>query len=112
MSDSKIDLSELSFEELETLMDDAGRRIRELREERKEEIRRQCRVLAAEIGETVESLFALPSPTPKRSKVKPKYRNPNPPHETWSGRGKQPRWFADALASGLSREDLLMSEPH
>jgi DNA-binding protein H-NS len=25
--------------------------------------------------------------------VIPKYRNPNDPSETWSGRGKQPRWL-------------------
>jgi len=27
---------------------------------------------------------------------------------TWSGRGKQPRWFSDALAGGKSAEDLLI----
>jgi DNA-binding protein H-NS len=32
--------------------------------------------------------------------VVPKYRNPNEPSETWSGRGKQPRWLVAALKSG------------
>src|SRR5437016_4358588 len=33
-------------------------------------------------------------------KVFPKYSNPKNPNETWSGRGKQPRWVASQLGSG------------
>lgn len=33
-------------------------------------------------------------------RVFPKYRNPALPNETWSGRGKQPRWLVAALKSG------------
>ena len=29
-----------------------------------------------------------------------RYRNPNNQQETWTGRGKQPRWLAAAIASG------------
>src|SRR4051812_29995743 len=32
--------------------------------------------------------------------VFPKYRNPEAPTETWSGRGKQPRWITSQLKSG------------
>jgi DNA-binding protein H-NS len=32
--------------------------------------------------------------------VLPKYRNPSSPSETWSGRGKQPRWLVAELKSG------------
>jgi DNA-binding protein H-NS len=35
-------------------------------------------------------------------RVLPKYRNPNEPSQTWSGRGKQPRWLTAALKSGRS----------
>ena len=37
--------------------------------------------------------------------VLPKYRNPNDPSETWSGRGKTPRWMKAALVSGGKLED-------
>lgn len=52
-----------------------------------------------------------PAPRPKRPypRVHPKYRNPNLPHETWSGRGKQPKWLAAALRTGHSIEDFLIS---
>jgi DNA-binding protein H-NS len=39
-------------------------------------------------------------------KVLPKFRNPKPPHQTWSGRGHQPRWVSELLAAGKSLDDL------
>ena len=38
--------------------------------------------------------------------VLPKYFNPNQPSETWSGRGKQPRWLVAQLRSGRRIEDF------
>jgi DNA-binding protein H-NS len=39
-------------------------------------------------------------------KVHPKFRNPEPPHETWSGRGMQPRWVTGMIDAGKSLDDL------
>lgn len=47
------------------------------------------------------------SATAKRS-VAPKYRHPKT-GETWSGRGKAPRWLMAAEADGASRESFLIS---
>jgi DNA-binding protein H-NS len=46
--------------------------------------------------------------TPRRSypKVYSNFRNPEPPHQTWSGRGHQPRWVRELLSAGKSIEDL------
>jgi len=41
-------------------------------------------------------------------KVLPKYRNPKNPAETWSGRGKQPRWLTAQLRSGKKVNDFLI----
>jgi len=38
--------------------------------------------------------------------VFPKYRNPAEPSETWSGRGKQPRWLTAQLKSGKRLDDF------
>jgi DNA-binding protein H-NS len=38
--------------------------------------------------------------------VSPKYRNPERPSETWSGRGKQPRWLVAHLKSGRRIDDF------
>jgi DNA-binding protein H-NS len=45
-------------------------------------------------------------------KVHPKYRNPERPFETWSGRGKQPRWVSAQLRSGKKVDELLISRTH
>ena len=41
-------------------------------------------------------------------RVLPKYRNPAEPAETWSGRGKQPRWLTAQLRSGKKLNDFLI----
>jgi DNA-binding protein H-NS len=51
----------------------------------------------------VSVLHDLRRPYPE---VHPKFRNPNPPHQTWSGRGKQPRWIREVLAEGRQLDDL------
>ena len=38
--------------------------------------------------------------------VVPKFANPDEPSQVWSGRGKQPQWVTEKLASGLALEDL------
>lgn len=42
---------------------------------------------------------------PKR-KVAPKYKNPENPEQTWSGRGRRPDWVNKALAAGASLDDM------
>jgi DNA-binding protein H-NS len=54
-------------------------------------------------------------PTARRRpypKVHPKYRNPERPSETWSGRGKQPHWVGAQLRSGKKVDDLLIARAH
>ena len=38
--------------------------------------------------------------------VSAKYRNPDNPSETWSGRGHQPRWLQAQLSHGRTLADL------
>jgi DNA-binding protein H-NS len=45
-------------------------------------------------------------------RVLPKYQNPERPFETWSGRGKQPRWVGAYLSLGKTVDDLAVSRPH
>ena len=44
----------------------------------------------------------------RRGTVAAKYRNPDNLTETWSGRGRKPRWVKEQLASGKSLESLLI----
>lgn len=45
------------------------------------------------------------SSSTKGTKVAAKYRNPET-GDTWTGRGRQPKWVEAALASGKALEDL------
>ena len=45
-------------------------------------------------------------------KVHPKYRNPERPSETWSGRGKQPHWVGAQLRSGKKVDEFLIARTH
>ena len=38
----------------------------------------------------------------------PRFRNPDNPEQTWSGRGRRPRWFHEAEAAGRPLEDLMV----
>ena len=42
----------------------------------------------------------------KRGKVAPKYRNPEDPKATWTGRGKQPIWVRTYLENGGTLESI------
>ena len=44
----------------------------------------------------------------KYPRVFAKYRNPNEPSETWSGRGKQPRWLTAALKTGHTIDEFVI----
>ena len=48
------------------------------------------------------------APKAKRNgpKAPAKYRNPNDPKQTWTGRGRRPAWFVSAMADGKTEKDL------
>lgn len=61
-------------------------------------------------GQADVTRIGKPPPRRRYPKVLPKYCNPLQPTETWSGRGKQPRWLVAALQSGHTLEDLKIRE--
>ena len=40
----------------------------------------------------------------------PAYRNPCNSAETWTGRGRQPKWLREALARGMRLADLAINQ--
>lgn len=57
---------------------------------------------------SAELNFAPKSERRPYPKVHPKYHNPKNHKETWSGRGKQPRWLVAQLKSGKKLADFLI----
>jgi len=58
----------------------------------------------------LDALFGSERPKKKRKPVAPKYRNPVNADETWTGRGRKPRWIIDMLAAGGSLDDALIDK--
>lgn len=108
-----MNLAEMSVEELLQLQEQVAREIKLRRARDKKEVLSKIRALAAAGGYTLEELVAgaatTGEPAKKTRTVAPKYRHLQNPSLTWTGRGKQPRWVADYLASGKNLSDLLIA---
>lgn len=102
-----IELKNLSKKQLAELMQRAESRSRELDAEELNKVRADVRAYAQSKGYTIEQLFGGRGRKARR-KAAPKYRNPADPSQTWSGRGKRPRWFHAALKAGRKEKDLLI----
>jgi DNA-binding protein H-NS len=61
--------------------------------------------LHEEISEVLAARLAAEKRRPYPP-VRPKFRNPDNPAETWAGRGRQPRWVAEQLRLGRRMEEL------
>jgi DNA-binding protein H-NS len=65
--------------------------------------------LQSQLDELGRRFGGSPKDLPQRRpypKVEPKFRNPTNPLETWSGRGKAPRWVVELLATGADLDEL------
>jgi DNA-binding protein H-NS len=107
MAKTGIDLSKLSLEELQSLARDIEIEVVSRREADRDRVLNQMRELAGSLGMTLEEVVR--GEKGKGVPVPVKYRNPDNPVLTWSGRGKRPAWVNEALASGKSLEDLAAS---
>lgn len=115
-----IDINALSAKELESLISQARKRKTTLAKRKPlAVVRKKLTAQAKAEGYSISELFgtaaATPraprAPTAKKSrkslgKVAPKYRNPQNPEETWTGRGKQPRWLAAYTSQGRGLEEF------
>ncbi|HSN86521.1 MAG TPA: H-NS histone family protein [Thermoanaerobaculia bacterium] len=109
-----IDLSTLTIEELQALARDIEEEVVARRESERERVLAQMRELAGSLGMTLEDFLRLErgrgraanaaAKVPASSTVK--YRHPENPVLTWSGRGKRPLWINEWLAAGHTLEEL------
>lgn len=110
----KFNLDAMSVDEMWQLHEEISRVLsvrltsekREL-EKRLAQLRRETEIRQPEQAEPSSGTHA---PRRKYPRVLPKYRNPKEPSETWSGRGKQPRWLAAALNAGHTIEEFLIGD--
>ena len=111
--DRKSDFEAMDFDRLWLLYEDLTKVLAEKIAAEKIELEKRLAQLnsISPIGEAGSSLPRPETDRPRRKypKVLPKYFNPSAPTETWSGRGKQPRWLVAALRSGSKLDDFLIA---
>jgi len=120
----KIDLSRLTAKELRSLIWQAQKQQEKLLTRPKASaMRTKINKYVRDHGYTIEELYGTPSDLsagvarkksgrktarPSGGKAEPKYRNPANPSETWSGRGRQPRWLGALIQAGKAPSEFLI----
>ena len=115
----KTELKQMSRKQLEELRADVDTALKALETKDKKAALKAAQAAAKAHGFSLDELsIAAPveKPAPRarkpkangdgRAKVAPKYRNPNDPEQTWSGRGRAPGWMAAHLDAGGQKDDL------
>jgi DNA-binding protein H-NS len=109
----KKDLDAMQFNELWRLHEEIARILAErIFAEKRELEKRLAQLNRSEIAgdkrlaKLSAAVVAGRAPRRKYPRVLPKYRNPLSPTETWSGRGKTPRWLVVALKTGHKIDDF------
>lgn len=79
------------------------------------ETRKRKEAMAAVEAAAKEAGFSLSelvgsAKAPKKPPQPAKYRHPENSSVTWSGRGRQPAWYKEAIEAGTPAEDLLVKQ--
>ena len=101
-----VDLGALDRDELLQLSKDVEKALRSYDKRKRDEALREMELVAQKHGIALKDVV---QGGPKRSVQVPKYKHPENPALTWSGRGRQPAWFKEAMDAGHSRDDLLLA---
>ena len=110
-----IPLASLSLEELIALKSDIDKQIIKIQKVQKKEILRKMNEMAKEAGygsvsDVAGGAAGRKPRTDKGVRLPAKYRSPDDPNKTWSGKGRAPQWILDYESKkGSSREDLLIA---
>jgi DNA-binding protein H-NS len=108
----KLDLTMMQLDELWQLYEELSKILTDKVVAEKRELENRLaklnRIEAVRVAGSDQPLLSMKDRVPRRKypKVLPKYRNPLAPSQTWSGRGKTPRWVAAALETGRRLDDL------
>jgi len=105
---AKVDLSDYNLAELKGLQTAIEKEVKIRQKQEVTKAREQILAIAQGLGVSVEELVANGGAKSDGSgkKVQPQYQNPADNAQTWTGRGRQPKWIAEGLAGGKSLDDF------
>lgn len=98
----QVNLAKLSDSELVKLQKDVGKALASRDEQKRKDALEAARAEAKKHGFNLQDLVGPAKGSKPKSALPPKYRHPENPEVTWSGRGRQPRWIKEALEQGKS----------
>ncbi len=102
-----MDITTLTVPQLKELLAQIPGEIKRREKEEKVRIRKELEALASQHGYSLNELLdQAEGKKVSRGSVAPKYRSPADASLTWSGRGRQPKWVQECLASGSTLESL------
>jgi DNA-binding protein H-NS len=100
-----IDVNTLSLKELKDLQSQVAKAIASFEDRKKKQALAELEEKAREMGFSLAELTGA-TVGRKRTPSVVKYRNPSDPSDTWTGRGRKPRWFEAALKAGKKPDDM------
>lgn len=102
-----LDLNEMTRKELNQLRRDVEKAIDTLAAREKKAALQAAEKAAAEHGFSLAELAGFAGKKgAAKSKSPAKYRNPENPDQTWTGKGRKPDWFKAAIEAGKSESDF------
>ena len=100
------DYQNLSESELQAVIESAEKALKNKQATKRKDVIAQIKELAASIDVVVEIHEADTKLTRKGVKVPVKYRHPEDPEKTWTGRGVMPVWLQTLINAGHDRSEF------
>lgn len=96
----------LSEQELQTVIENAEKALKNKQAHKRKEVIAKIKELAASIDVIVEIHEPKKKFTRKGEKIAIKYRHPDDPNKTWTGRGVAPKWMQELQSAGHQRSEF------
>jgi DNA-binding protein H-NS len=105
-----VNVDKMSLKELRDLESKVAAAILRVQEQDRAELKTKIDELAKRHGVSVPELYGMGKGrgAGRGGKVAVKYMNPDNRSETWTGRGRQPRWLAAELKKGAKLPDFAL----
>jgi DNA-binding protein H-NS len=100
-----IDLNSLSLAELKELAARVDKAIASFQDRKRKQALSELEDVARSLGFSLSELTGAKIAR-KRASSGARYANPADPNQTWTGKGRRPKWFHEALKAGKSAADL------
>jgi len=100
------DYQNLSESELQAVIESAEKALKNIQANKRKDVIAQIKELAATIDVTVDFHENGKRSARKGVKVPVKYRHPEDPEQTWTGRGVMPTWLQALINAGHDRTEF------